>query len=264
MAQVVEDRPASNDTGAKSRWPTGTAGASDTPSFHSVSRKLHWFMAIGFLLMWLSGVLVTNVEGVPYFVENDLQGVIRDLHKSIGLTLIGLLVVRAALRFIYPAPALPTVFSQRERKLAHTGHVALYVVIAVTCVTGYAIADLQDYGNAYFGLDLPALFPVQESVAGWAVAPWSYVLHALFAYGLLAMVIGHMVFVIIHTKSHRIDLLARMLKNQSVESKKLLKRLVMGVVVAALAIVGFAVRGFATLGPAEEPRDYISTTPFGR
>lgn len=233
-------------------------------SFHQASRALHWLMAVGFLFMWLTGVLVTNVEGVPYFVEADLQGVIRDLHKSVGLTLLGLLILRAALRFIYPAPPLPAAIPPRERKWAHAGHLALYAAVVAACVTGYAIADLQDYGNAYFGIDLPAIFPVREVVAGWSVAPWSYVLHAVLAYGLLAMVIGHVFFVVLHTRRHSTRLLTRMLKYPGRDADGLLQKIVIGAGLAALVVVAFALRGFMTLGPSEEPRDYVSTTPFSR
>ncbi|VFR32597.1 Cytochrome B561 [plant metagenome] len=219
-------------------------------------------MAIGFALMWLTGVLVTNVEGVPYFVDEDRQGVIRDLHKSIGLTLLALLIVRLGMRLLHASPPLPAAIPQAERRVAHAGHVALYVTIVIACVTGFAIADLHEYGNAYFGIELPQIFPTSEWVAGWAATPWSYILHAIFAYGLLALVVGHVAAVWLHARAHRVDLLPRVLSRAAKSPGRMLVRLsfVGGSVLAVVVI--FAIRGFVTLGPQEEPRDYRTTTPF--
>jgi cytochrome b561 len=233
--------------------------------YSRAARMLHWLMAIGFALMWATGVLVTNVEGVPLFTENDRQGVIRDLHKSIGLTLLGLLVLRAGLRVLVPPPPLPEAIPSREQRHAHIGHFALYATVVVACITGLAIADVQEYGNAYFGIELPQIFPTTERILGWSVNPWIYVLHAVFAYGLLALVVGHVVFVAVHRSKHGVALLNRMLALRRTRDDVALKRLVRGAITFAAVIAVLAAVAFVTLGPAEEARDYSTkTTPFAR
>lgn len=231
-------------------------------TYHRHIRVLHWAMAIGFVLMWLTGVLVTNVEGVPFFVAEDRQGVIRDLHKSIGLTLLALLVVRVGFRLLHPTPGLPQAIPRTERRIAHAGHIALYFTVVFAALTGFAIADLHEYGNAYFGIELPQIFPTREQVAGWSATPWSYILHAVFAYGLLTLVIGHVAAVWLHARSHRVELLPRVLARSSKAPMPFLRRLsVMAACVIAVIVV-FAVRGFVSTGEQEEPRDYRTTTPF--
>lgn len=230
--------------------------------YHQTIRLLHWLMAAGFLAMWITGVMVTNMEGVPWWAENDRQGVVRDLHKSIGLTLLAFLVARIALRLVRPVPALPASFSGTEKRLAHLGHAGIYVMIVLTSVTGFAIADLQAYGNAYFGIELPQIFPEMQRVAGWSASPWAYVLHAALAYGFLAIILGHVYFVHMHRKHHGIDVLARMTARPGPQSLTLQRALIAIALAVAVLIAVFATRAFVTLGPAEEPRDYISTTPF--
>ncbi len=247
----ADKRSAATDAGAPS-------------AYHRAIRILHWTMAAGFALMWLTGVLVTNVEGEPLFVADDRQGVIRDLHKSIGLTLLALLVLRLALRFILPPPPLPAAIPPRERRLAHAGHAAVYAGIVIACVTGYAIADLHDYGNAYFGVALPQMFPTSESVAGWAATPWAYLLHAVLAYGLLLLVAGHVLAVALHRRLHGVDLLPRVWRGASADPGRAYRRLGLAAAMVVAATIGFAIRGFVTLGPLEEPRDYLTTTPFHR
>jgi cytochrome b561 len=232
--------------------------------YSRLARALHWLMAIGFVLMWLTGVLVTNIEGVPFFTENDRQGVIRDLHKSIGLTLLGLLILRAGLRFIYPAPALPAEIPVNERKRAHLGHVAIYVIIIAACISGYAIADLHEYSNAYFGIALPQIFPTTERVLGWWSTPWAYVLHAILAYGMLALVIGHVLFVLLHRRRHGVQLLTRMLHLSNEAADRILPRLVRTTLLLGAITILLATIAFVTLGPTEEARDYLSTTPISQ
>lgn len=237
-------------------------GAPEPTAFHVSIRTLHWAMAIGFVLMWLSGVLVTNIEGVPYFVEGDRQGLIRDLHKSLGLTLLALLCLRLGLRLWHKNPALPSTISPSGRKAAKAGHIALYAAVVLACMTGLAIADLHEYGNAYFGIELPQIFATREHVAGWAVTPWSYVAHAILAYGLLALVVGHVAAVWLHARSHKVNLLPRVLSRAGRNPRPALTRVVLVALGISVLVTLLAVRGFVTLGPLEEPRDYKQTTPF--
>lgn len=238
-----------------------TERSDTTPVYHRYLRILHWTMAIGFVLMWSTGVLVTNVEGIPYFVEDDRQGVIRDFHKSIGLTLLGLLMIRIILKLTQAHPTLPGTMSTSRKVLARSGHIALYVVIVVACLAGFAIADLHDYGNAYFGIELPQLFPTSESIAGWASTPWSYILHAVLVYTLLALCVGHILAVWLHKRFHSLDLLPRMFQRSSGRPHALRRLMIIAAIVVVM-VVTFAARGFITSGELEEPRDYKTTTPF--
>lgn len=231
-------------------------------AYHRSIRIIHWLMAFFFVLMWLTGVFITNVEGVPYFISLNIQDVIRDLHKSIGITLLVLLVIRLGLRLVTPSPPLPASIPVTERLIAHAGHVALYITIFLTCLAGLAISDLLGYGNAYFGIELPQIFPTVERVAGWATDPWSYVLHAFLAYGLLALVIIHIVAVWVHVRSHKVDLLPRVLSVSTERSRSVLFWLSALAGLFFIIIAAFAIRAWVTQGSLEESRDYKTTTPF--
>lgn len=231
-------------------------------TYHRAIRFLHWAMAAGFVFMWFSGVFVTNIEGFPFWAENDRQGVVRDLHKSVGLTLLGLLVVRFGLRLFYKPPSLPERVGPTERRLATMGHLALYGTVVAASLTGLAIADVHEYGNAYFGIALPQMFPVTDTIAGFSSTPWAYVIHAVFAYGLLVLVIGHVASVVLHRTMQKVDLLPRILPAGSQQSGAVLRGLTMSVTGMALLVSFLAVRAIVTIGPLEEPRDYITTTPF--
>ncbi|WON76506.1 cytochrome b [Serratia sp. UGAL515B_01] len=241
-----------------------TDGISNIKAYHRSIRILHWVMAILFTLMWLSGIFVTNIEGVPYFIDLNIQDTIRDLHKSIGITLFILLVVRIGLRLITVSPPLPTSIPVTERVIAHIGHSALYITIILTCLAGLAISDLLGYGNAYFGIELPQIFPAREQLAGWAADPWSYVLHAVFAYGLLALVIIHVAAVWLHIRSHKVELLPRVLSVSPKRSKKALSWISILAGSFFIIIAVFAIRAWITQNSQEQARDYQTTTPFSK
>jgi cytochrome b561 len=221
-------------------------------------RFLHWTMAIGFVAVWLTGILTVNLEGLGSELWDDRQGQVRDLHKSLALTLVVLAIIRLFAKWLLPSPPLPSSMALREQHFAQAGHTALYIFIFLTAATGLAIADLQGYGNAYFGIDLPALYPVKETVAGWTVNPWSYVLHALLAYSLLLFVCGHVAAVYMHRRQN-VDLSSRMVGDRPTARVWINRATVVLAFVVALVAVG-ALRGHLTFGPAEVPRDYSNTT----
>lgn len=146
--------------------------------------------------------------------------------------------------------------------LAHFRHLAPYATIVAASLTGLAIADVHEFGNAYFGIDLPQIFPTTASVAGFQSTPWVHVLHALFAYGLLVLVLGHVASDVLHRTMQKIDLLPRMLPIGFDRTGGVLKCLTVGIVLIAVLVSLLAVRPIGDAGPAEVPRDYIGITPF--
>jgi cytochrome b561 len=60
-----------------------------------------------------------------------------DLHKSVGLAVLGLVLLRILWRLSHPAPPFPASYPRLERIGAHTAHVALYVLILVMPVSGW-------------------------------------------------------------------------------------------------------------------------------
>lgn len=233
----------------------------DSASYPALVRVLHWTMAIGFVAVWLTGVLTVNMEGLGSEAWDARQSQVRDLHKSFALTLVALAVIRLFARWLLPIPPLPPAIGSRERRLAHGGHAALYAIIFLASAAGLAIADLQAYGNAYFGIDLPQIYPTREVLAGWSIDPWAYVLHAVLAYGLLALVCLHAVAVFMH-RQHGLDLSRRMVGKAPAASAWVNRAAIVLAFVVAVVSAG-ALRGHLTPGPTETPRDYGRTTrPF--
>jgi len=99
-------------------------------------RGLHWAMAAGFALVWLTGVLTINLEGLGSESWDARQAAVRSLHKSLALTLVALTIIRIFARWLLPNPPLPSEIAGVQRRLAHAGHAGLYLLIFLTSAAG--------------------------------------------------------------------------------------------------------------------------------
>ncbi|NJM35503.1 MAG: cytochrome B [Rhodomicrobium sp.] len=151
-------------------------------------------MAACFLFMWVSGHVMRN------WMTHDspLQETVYDLHKSVGVTLLGLLIIRLFARSLTGAPALPAAIAQTERQAAKLGHYTLYVLIVLGLVTGWALTDFGGHGVVWFGVPMPQLFPIRETLFGVRLDPLTSDIHAWIVYALLALATVHVAAVFKH------------------------------------------------------------------
>lgn len=141
-----------------------------------VSIVLHWGIALAvFGLFGLGLWMVTLDYYSPYNHSAPA------LHKSIGLTLLALMIVRLAWRFISPPPPTLATYSAATRLGAKLGHAVLYLGLFAVLIAGYLISTADGRPIEVFGLfAVPASLtsiPDQEDVAG--------AVHLYLAWGLV-------------------------------------------------------------------------------
>lgn len=95
---------------------------------------LHWLMAIIFIAAWLIGFYSGNF--LSYDTDGSFKGQVITLHKNIATIIIFLVVIRIFWRYTHPAPELPATMTPLMKKLAHLGHLALYLVLLALPITG--------------------------------------------------------------------------------------------------------------------------------
>ena len=151
--------------------------------YHLSARLIHWIMALGFVFMWGCGYAMTTL------VEEDsaLEEFLFDLHISVGVTLLALLVARIAIRLVHRPPPLPDAIGGLERTAAHLGHGALYALPALVIAAGWAETNFGGHGVKWFGVAMPQLFPE----TGEALQDLSTQVHMWLAYTMLAVAAGH-------------------------------------------------------------------------
>ncbi len=110
---------------------------------------LHWLVA---LLIAVNVALGLLADGLP---DDWIRPVI-DTHKSIGITILGLVLMRLLWRFAHPPPPLPAGYPRRERVAAKFAHGLLYVLMLALPLSGWmhdsAWKDAATHPMPFFGL----------------------------------------------------------------------------------------------------------------
>lgn len=115
---------------------------------------LHWVVAALVLGMIAFGWLMQEIPKDPVGARANAF----NLHKSIGLTVLLLMLARVAWRNTHPAPALPPMPVWQARA-ARVVHILLYVCLFVQPLTGYLGSAYSGYPVKMFGMMLPAWAP---------------------------------------------------------------------------------------------------------
>ncbi len=138
-------------------------------SYTKTAIVLHWLIAIGIFGMFALGWFMTDLpkEGpkqMAYDVFNwgiytwqlaeeaSPRTFYFNLHKSIGITLFGLIVLRILWRVTHKPPQLLTSYKAWERKLANSTHHFLYLLMLAMPVSGLIMAVSSKYGVKWFGM----------------------------------------------------------------------------------------------------------------
>lgn len=103
--------------------------SSITNKYTHTAIALHWLIA---LLIFVNLVLGLAADSMP----DDWLRPAMSTHKSIGITVLGLVLMRLLWRFTHQPPPLPTAYPRWERIAAHSAHIALYLLMIAIPVSG--------------------------------------------------------------------------------------------------------------------------------
>jgi cytochrome b561 len=132
----------------------------DAPGYTLTARVLHWVVAVLVLLMVPLGIVIANEWGGP------AQQFLYNLHKSIGATLIPLVIIRLLYRLGHPAPPLPDDIPAIQQLAAHASHWALYALLLVQPIVGYIMTSAYPAPVPFFGLfNLPPIWPEDRALS---------------------------------------------------------------------------------------------------
>ncbi len=118
--------------------------------YGSVAMTLHWLIAAAIVVNLGLGLYMANI-----LTNQDASRLtVFQFHKSLGLTVLVLSVLRLLWRVVNPVPPLPNSMGPGLRALARGTHYLLYFLIIAIPLTGWALVSASPLGLAtnYFGL----------------------------------------------------------------------------------------------------------------
>lgn len=179
--------------------------------YGAVAMMLHWLLATMILFMLGLGLFMTSLD------ETDPRTFpLFQLHKSIGLTILTLSLVRFVWRLINPIPELPHAMSKWERFAARSVHALFYVLMIAIPLIGWATVSSAALAvpTMWFGLfewpHIPFLADLPRAEKRMIEGPLATT-HAILALAMLALVVLHVAAALKHQFRDRDNVLKRML-----------------------------------------------------
>ncbi len=157
------------------------------------------YSGVAILLHWLiAALLIVNV-GLALSVDSLPEDWVRpfiNTHKSIGITVLGLAILRVLWRLGHTPPSLPAYYARWEKAGSHAAHMALYLLIFALPLSGWMhdsawkdaathpmrLFDLFDWPRMSFIMDIdPPTKEMLHTLFGQIHTSFGYVLYALLA-----------------------------------------------------------------------------------
>ena len=186
------------------------APSTEVSSYGRVVAAFHWLIGLALLGQIVFGFLLDDLA--PR--NTPARASVINLHKSSGLVLLALIVLRLAWRLAHAAPPWPASMSFAEQRAARLGHSALYACMLVLPLAGYIASNFSKYGVKFFGI---ALKPWGADIP--AVYAFFNGLHVVTAFVFTALIAGHVLIALKHAFIDHDGVFARIWpRNRSLET----------------------------------------------
>jgi cytochrome b561 len=167
--------------------------------FTVLQRSLHWFMAVCILAMLFIGVGM-NSTVMPKYVPLLVT------HKTLGVTILILALIRLGVRRRYGAPPLPADLPGPMKLAAHLSHYALYVLMIAMPLLGLTMQWTGAYPIVLYGdIRLPTLLPQSDAMH---TLLWDA--HFYLAFAFFAVILLHVAAALFHALIRRDGVFASM------------------------------------------------------
>ncbi len=174
---------------------------SDATRWGSVAKFFHWTIAL-----FVIGLLVGGLTMVDMKVSPD-KFKLYALHKSFGITVLALMLLRFAWRGIDPRPQDVAGMAPIVAFAAHAVHRLLYVALLAMPISGWVYNSASNFPLQWFGqVNLPAIVAPDKGLKHLA-----HEVHEFLAWTIIALLLAHVAGALKHHLIDRDDTLRRML-----------------------------------------------------
>lgn len=151
-------------------------------------RLLHWIIALIVFAMIAIGLtfMALGYDGTVETFGKETTNQLFLYHKSFGLVLLLLMVLRLALRQHNPPPPYDPPLGGFERVIGGGTHLLLYLLLFAIPIGGWLATSAGGYPVSFFEWDVPALMGKDE-----ALSKQLFQIHGIAGLVLLALVLLH-------------------------------------------------------------------------
>ncbi len=173
----------------------------------------HWLIAFAIIGMLALGTIMVDMSPA-----SPLKFTLYQWHKSVGITILVLSLLRLGWRLVNPVPRLPTGMQWWEIAAARGTHVGFYLLMILLPVSGWAMVSVSpwDIPTILYGLvELPHL-PLRGMVDDLKGAESALKeVHEWLGWGAVGLLVLHVAGALKHHFVSRDDTLLRMLPWQT-------------------------------------------------
>jgi cytochrome b561 len=170
-----------------------------------IAQLLHWLIVVLIIVQFTLGLWAHDLP-----VSRLKVGLLK-YHKSVGITILALAIIRLAWRWLNPTPRLPDTLKPYERSLARVTHALLYLLLFAQPLTGLLMSSARGFPVSWFGFfQLPDLVPKNRALYEALLTT-----HGTLATLLAAVVALHVAAALKHHFVLKDDVLRRMLPHST-------------------------------------------------
>ncbi len=170
-----------------------------TSNYTSTAKIFHWLIAFFVITLLVLGWYMTSIK--PQSASHWYV----DLHKSLGLLVGILILLRIIWRLTHPPASLPASVSLLERKASRLTHLLLYFLLFLMPFTGFMGSSFGKFGVAFFGYKLP-MWAQPNSI----ISEPLFSSHNFLAYVLAGLIVIHILAALKHLFINKDQIFQRM------------------------------------------------------
>jgi len=171
-------------------------------------RLLHWMialmvigaLAVGLLLGFLGFAGVRDTFGI------DVTNMLYKYHKTFGVIILGLMIVRIIVKVVKGKPAYATPLTSFEHAASNAVHGLLYLSLIAMPVFGWLGTGANGFPVEFFNWQLPAIVSKDKELGATLMG-----LHEIFGWILAALIVVHIAAALQHAIVKKDGVLQRMI-----------------------------------------------------
>ncbi|AWZ01629.1 hypothetical protein RHODOSMS8_02099 [Rhodobiaceae bacterium] len=137
----------------------------ESERYGRATRIIHWTTALLFVALIPMGIFTSMIPEDVWYRQGYYV-----VHKSLGLTVLLLVILRLFWHRVSPTPGLDSGLKPWERRSAHTAHVLLYILMIGFPITGFVMSTFGGKYSHFFFWDTPLFWaPDADLIVPWAV-----------------------------------------------------------------------------------------------